>query len=477
MEYFGPYFSEEFFQDAVQFTNMYSVEKTGKSLNTTVAEVKRFFGINLLMGCINYPRLRMYWKRGYNLPAVSDVMSRDRFHALRNSFHLVDVNNPPNNENKLWKVQPVIDSVRNVCLQLPRNNVSFSIDEQMIPFTGRCSLRQYVKNKPRPVGLKNFLLTTSYGLVLDFEIYQGKSTRLGNFNLGLGSNVVLRLIETLPQNSSVYFDRYFTTIPLLETLSEMGVEGSGTILPNRIKGIKFESNDKLNRGESIEHVSSDGKIVVVQWKDNKSIIMASTCTGIYPEHNLLRYSKHERQRINVPAPAVVRLYNQNMGGVDICDQLMEYYRTWFKTRKWTWKVILHFLDLALVNAWVQYIFVAKSNRMEKKKIKDLLQFKLEVAEALVATSDLNRSVLDSDEDEEEPRAKRSKFFNPPSKMPCGDKRYDGYEHFPAIDDISTPRMCRNENCKGRTKINCIKCKVYLCLSKNKNCFKDFHYRN
>lgn len=114
--------------------------------------------------------------------------------------------------NVLWKVQLMIDSVRNRCLAIPRTGCNYSIDEQMIPFLGRCPrpLKQYVKNKPRPVGLKNFVITTSFGLVLDFEIYQGnhivslfnklyyfslflgKTTPLVEENLGLGASVVLR---------------------------------------------------------------------------------------------------------------------------------------------------------------------------------------------------------------------------------------------------------------------------------------------
>lgn len=36
-----------------------------------------------------------------------------------------------------------------------------------------------------------------------------------------------------------------------------------------------------------------------------------------------------------------------MGGVDVCDQQLEAYRTWIKTKKWTLKVALHFIDLSI----------------------------------------------------------------------------------------------------------------------------------
>ena len=69
----------------------------------------------------------------------------------------------------------VIDTVRKTCLSLPRS-VPLSVDEQMIPFSGRCGFKQYVPSKPNPVGLKNFLLAAKDGVVLDFCIYVGKGT-------------------------------------------------------------------------------------------------------------------------------------------------------------------------------------------------------------------------------------------------------------------------------------------------------------
>lgn len=79
----------------------------------------------------------------------------------------------------------------------------------MVPFLGISNLRQYVPKKPRPVGLKNYVLTTSEGIMLDFEMYQGAQS---NFpaakEMGLGPAVVLRLKESVPPLSVLYFDRF-----------------------------------------------------------------------------------------------------------------------------------------------------------------------------------------------------------------------------------------------------------------------------
>lgn len=102
-------------------------------------------------------------------------MTRDRFFKVRNALKVVidgDITADEKKADRLWKVKPFIESVRNACFQLQRSEF-VSIDEQMVPFSGACPSRQYVPNKPNPIGIKNFVAATADGLVLDFEVYQG----------------------------------------------------------------------------------------------------------------------------------------------------------------------------------------------------------------------------------------------------------------------------------------------------------------
>ena len=111
-------------------------------------------------------------------------------------------------------------------MELPRPPV-VSIDEQMIPFTRTTQLKVFVPNKPNPEGLKNWVLASPNGLVLDFEVSQGKSHLVSLLNdletekkIGLGEAVVLRLSESLSAGKCHYYDRYFSTIKLLDCLSD-----------------------------------------------------------------------------------------------------------------------------------------------------------------------------------------------------------------------------------------------------------------
>ena len=60
----------------------------------------------------------------------------------------------PDETNKFSIIEPLVATVRNACLKLPREE-HYSVDKQMIPFTGRASAKKFIKSKPNPVGVKN----------------------------------------------------------------------------------------------------------------------------------------------------------------------------------------------------------------------------------------------------------------------------------------------------------------------------------
>ena len=199
-------------------------------------------------------------------------MTRDRFFLIRSNIKVVDDNNVPEQtrkEDKLWKIRPVLECVLKKCLSLKRPD-TVCIDEQMIPFTGTSQLKQYVPNKPNPEGLKNWVLASREGLVLDFEVSQGKDHLVKQlFETDLTSSpgnieaVVLRSSQTLEQGTRIYFDRYFTTISLIDKMSLKGLKCTGTIQRNRIAKQCREKVDPINlhkqpRGSSATIVRTDG---------------------------------------------------------------------------------------------------------------------------------------------------------------------------------------------------------------------------
>ncbi|KAH7940813.1 hypothetical protein HPB49_006130 [Dermacentor silvarum] len=300
LEYFLKYFPADMLSELAKFTNIYALQQEGVELQTTADEMKVFFGIMMRMAVLKHPRIRMYWQEDTKVPTIADTMSCKRFFKLRAMLHVTDVNSPRDpTPDKFWKVRPIISAIQTQCLKLvPLPDQS--IDEQIIPFTGRVVAKQFVKGKPNPEGIKVFVRCSADGLAHDLEIYQGKGTGVSenHFHLGLGGSVVMRLVEHAPHghNIRVYMDNYFSSVPLLRELKELGILASGTIRSNRLLGCPLKSDKELKqtgRGSYDRKVSEEGDIVIVRWHDNGLVNMVSTITGIGELSKVKRWNVQE----------------------------------------------------------------------------------------------------------------------------------------------------------------------------------------
>ncbi|CAL1264790.1 unnamed protein product [Larinioides sclopetarius] len=170
--FFFEYFNLEFWEELSVQTNLYSAQQLNhKSVKTNAHEI----GLFIAMGSLKYNQVRMYWSRELGLPYFVNAMTRDRFFELRNYMHFADNSALRDDSDKLSKIRLFIDCVKKKCITLPRPK-HISIDEQMIPFSGRCQFRQYMPSNSNPLKLKNFVLASTEGLVLDFKLYHGKGT-------------------------------------------------------------------------------------------------------------------------------------------------------------------------------------------------------------------------------------------------------------------------------------------------------------
>ena len=156
--------------------NMYSTQKDGKSRATTEDEIKQFVGIQMLMSLFDLPSYMMYQARETWYPPIVNVMSINSYKKPRQCLHLSDNSkiDDAENKNKLYKIQPVIDHVRNNCCTI-KPEIETSIDEQIIPAkTKYGGIRQYDPKKPVKQGFKKFVRSASLGIMYDFFTYCGK---------------------------------------------------------------------------------------------------------------------------------------------------------------------------------------------------------------------------------------------------------------------------------------------------------------
>ena len=67
-----------------------------------------------------------------------------------------------------------------------------------------------------------------------------------------------------------------------------------------------------------------------------------------------RWSRVNKQKVDVPQPSIVNEYNHGIGGVDLFDQMCGQYRIPIRRQKWYQRQVAFGIDSSLVNAWVLY---------------------------------------------------------------------------------------------------------------------------
>lgn len=303
LTYFSRYVPQSVFKCLTEVTNEYSVLMSHINVNTSPDEVRKLVGMHLLMGVILLPQVRLYWDNTAKVPLISETMTAKWFFRLRNNLHIA-VSEPPDCQDRLWKVRPFLDSIRERCLELQLEE-EVSVDKQMIPFKGKL-----MRGKPTPWGVKVFALCGRSGQLYDFVIYQGQNSISEDLKkaFGLCSGVVLHLAQRIPLrcNYELYFDNYFTSIPLLRQLKKDGILAAGTVRTNRLAKCPISSTQAMKkrpRGYSEECVTQD-EIVAVSWRDNNCVTIASNFVGIGQQKEVSRWDKEKNQHILVKQPEV-----------------------------------------------------------------------------------------------------------------------------------------------------------------------------
>ena len=507
MDYVENYIDATMMKTISECSNATSLARGEEPLGASVDEIYHFFGACILMSCVSYPQIRMYWSKALRFPAIAERFTRDRFFRLRQSIKVLlddDVPEVATKHDRFWKVRPFLDRVLQGCRSQARTQC-VSVDEQMIPFTGACPFRQYLPTKPNPVGMKNFVCATPEGVVLDFEVYQGadalsRQVRGEEGVATLGSLVLFRLAQTLPPGTRVYCDRFFTTVRCVEDMmAAKQVYLTGTVMKNRVAAAvqKLPSDrdmKRTGRGSAAQVTSRDGRMCIVKWYDNKPVMMISAVHGVQPEDTCQRWDKKLKRYVTVARPSVVREYNSKMGGVDLVDRMMSYYRMDARTNKWTFRMIMHFTDLALANSWLLYRQDLTTRGAQRKNVMQFLEFRMDVAKTFLSHcgggGDPSREAGGGAESSEGTecgegarRRRRSsvaeedrgeKRRRPVQELPHVSARRRANAHLPEVIGLKNAARCRAEGCSGKSRVQCSTCKVFLCLQTNRNCYSAFH---
>ena len=382
LSYFYRLFPKELFQEIEYQTTLYYIQTNPeKPVAVKEEDIIRFVACVLYMSIVKLPSTRDYWSSSIGISHVANIMPVNRFEKLKSIIHFAD-NSAADKDDKLFKIRPLINKINEQLNSIPIEE-SLAVDEQIVPFKWRHSIKQYNPKKPHKWGFKVFVLSGVSGFSYNFEVYCGGGDNICLENepdLGVSSNV-MRLARILPDdvNHKLYVDNWFNSIGLNVYMFKRGIQMVGTACRNRVGNCPVLSDKKMKqrgRRTFTEHVAKvDGvDVSVVSWFDNKIVTLLSSFIGSEPSIEVKRFSRKDMCHINISCPGIVTIYNKHMGRVGLLDSLLGYYRNKIRSKKWYHWIFFHLLDMSIINAWILW--------QKRNPSTPLVRFKLAVADLL-----------------------------------------------------------------------------------------------
>ena len=215
--------------------------------------------------------------------------------------------------------------------------------------------------------------------------------------------------------------------------------------------------DRKRRRDGFEYLYSD-KVACCKWLDMRSVTMVfSNVEGMAATSTAPRRQNGSASKIQVPCPDVIKMYNKGMSGVDLTDQRAAAYHLDRKsTIRFYLRIFFDLMDVACASNYIVY------NMMHPNDL-TLLDFKTIFSTCLI-----------------ERYTSRSR--EPPDGK-TGSKRKYQYQFEqsnlpPHLSEFQNMRRqceyCYKEETDLKIYVKCTECGIFLCLIKERNCFKKYH---
>ena len=286
LDTFKLFFSNKMIDQIVLYTNIYGSNKYPRSwINCDVLEIEALLGLILFLGIKKMSMLSTIevWDSVDGINLTRACMSRNRFSLLlscmrfdnkatRSARRAKDIFAP---FRQMWDTFMV--NLRGH--YIPSECVT--VDEQLVPFRGRCNFIQYLPSKPDRYGIKIFWVVDTLNYFPIYGIpYLGRP--LGqDRQVNLGRNTVLELVEKsnmVHSGRNVTTDNFFTDLVLAETLLKKGLTLVGTVRKNK----KFLPEPFKQKKPSLPLYGSEfvfnetATLVNYQGRKNKNTVLLST---------------------------------------------------------------------------------------------------------------------------------------------------------------------------------------------------------
>jgi len=388
LEYFNLFFTDDMMDNIVTVTNRRAQQlmqttqlkrraRLNNWVDTTCDELKVLFALFIYQGIVQKPEIELYWstKPLLETPYVRMIMTEKRFNLLLKCLHFTDNNSMPNftsdAEKSFWKIKKFFDALieRFSTVYIPEAEVV--IDESLMLWKGRLAIKQYIPLKRARFGLKTYeLCEARSGYIWNSITHIGKAMQLSESPDRLvSSQIVLTLMkDLLGKGYCLFTDNWYSSPLLFRKLHEKQTDAVGTARVTR-KHMPTALKQKIRRGETVARFAKD--MMALKWYDKKEVTILST----FHRHEMTTV---RTRRGDKDKPKAVLLYNTNMGGVDLADQMLVAYPAERKRHKvWYKKQFRHLLNQTVLNA---YILFKKDNDGVPMTH---LQFRIRVIERLL----------------------------------------------------------------------------------------------
>lgn len=476
IRYFEKFFTDEVFELIITETNRYASQNNviGWTI-LDIKELKAFLGILIIMGYNILPTFELYWSSDpeFRVDEIASTMTFRRFKQILRCLHLNDNAKQPARfspeYDKLFKIRPLLTLINTAFQENAHNSSSQSIDESMILFKGRSSLKQYMPMKPIKRGFKVWCrCDSSTGYLYEFEIYTGKDGDRVEDNLG--GKVVTKLTEKLKGMAAVHvtFDNFFCGYDIMNYLHVNGISASATVRRQRAdlpKLVKSKRKLRLTKGQYKWRVKENVAFVI--WQDTKEVLFMTN--AFHPMDNVTSLSRKGRDgsKTNVVCPAVVKEYTKRMGGVDQFDHIKGTYSVGRRSKRWWLRIFYFIFDACITNS-----FLLQRKNANATKLSNL-EYRIALARGLIGCFSSRKRRADGVNYVVRKKVAVSENYQKVIHIVAPEIRFSNVgDHMP--NDIPSYQRCRYCSTKAkdkRSKIKCSKCGVPLCITP---CFTNFH---
>lgn len=479
-----------------------SANKDKRRLLLSIEECYTYHAMMVYMSVVQLNSMPKYWDPMHPLMTskfpFKEYMSLRRFSEIRanmRTYLATDNEGYPN--NRAWKVRNAFDMVKRAFMGITKAPGEYlSMDESMLHYTGsRNPIRVIIPNKPNN-GFRVFMLVDYstkivINMNLDDKVDNGDNCR--DFPGGYTGRKVTELVVN--DNGTHYFrgtgrtiltDNYYGSVDLAQELKSIGYNYISTLRRKRAPLVQSINEDGEDEGEDADFYprgkhcrpsdnnprgtlrtaigpSPEFEVGLYSWMDNANVLFVDTKFGTEEPVRLRR--RVGSTLTNYDVPQAIKVYNDNMGGVDQHDQMRDnsFRLDRHRTNKWTVRMLEYLFAMAVTNAYCIY----RANH-EPNSDKHLTHE--EFMEALVSEF-FNHE-----------HCKRQRSNRPLTRREMNEVTINNTSHFkvqtaprsrgPNAGNRRRRLRCRFPGCKKKTCFYCSQCSCFICEQH----FEEFDHR-